>query len=105
MTKIENVVLVHGAWADGTSWSRVIPKLEARGLHVTAVQMPLTSLEEDVAAVERALALVDGATLLVAHSYGGVVITQAGNNPKVAGLVYVASFCLLYTSPSPRDTR
>ena len=88
---VTNVVLVHGAWADGSSWSKVIPLLEAKGLHVVAVQLPLTSLAEDVATVNRALALEDGAVLLVAHSYGGVVITQAGNDPKVAGLVYVAA--------------
>ena len=88
---VTNVVLVHGAWADGSSWSKVIPLLEAKGLHVVAVQLPLTSLAEDVATVNRALALEDGPVLLVAHSYGGVVITQAGNDPKVAGLVYVAA--------------
>jgi len=88
---VTNIVLVHGAWADGSSWSKVIPLLEAKGLHVAAVQLPLTSLADDVAAVNRALALEDGPVLLVAHSYGGVVITQAGNDPKVAGLVYVAA--------------
>ena len=88
---VTNIVLVHGAWADGSSWSKVIPLLEAKGLHVVAVQLPLTSLADDVAAVNRALALEDGPVLLVAHSYGGVVITQAGNDPKVAGLVYVAA--------------
>jgi pimeloyl-ACP methyl ester carboxylesterase len=89
---VTNVMLVHGAWADGSSWSKVIPLLEARGLHVVAVQLPLTSLAEDVATVQRAIALEDGPLLLVAHSYGGVVITQAGNDPKVAGLVYIAAF-------------
>ena len=89
---VTNVVLVHGAWADGSSWSKVIPVLAAKGLHVDAVQLPLTSQAEDVAAVQRAIARVDGRLLLVAHSYGGAVITQAGNNPKVAGLVYVAAF-------------
>jgi pimeloyl-ACP methyl ester carboxylesterase len=88
---VTNIVLVHGAWADGSSWSKVIPLLEAKGLHVVAVQLPLTSLADDVATVNRALALEDGPVLLVAHSYGGVVITQAGNDPKVAGLVYVAA--------------
>src|SRR4051795_6094867 len=86
-----NVVLVHGAWADGSSWSKVIPLLEARGLHVVAVQNPLTSLADDVAATKRAIALQDGPVLLVGHSYGGVVITEAGNDPKVVGLVYVAA--------------
>jgi pimeloyl-ACP methyl ester carboxylesterase len=89
---VHNIVLVHGAWADGSSWSKVIPLLEAKGLHVVAVQIPLTSLADDVATVQRAIALEDGPLLLVAHSYGGVVITQAGNDPKVAGLVYVAAF-------------
>src|SRR5215472_19348457 len=89
---VTNIVLVHGAWADGSSWSKVIPLLEAKGLHVDAVQMPLTSQADDVASVQRAIARVDGPLLLVAHSYGGAVITQAGNDPKVAGLVYVAAF-------------
>jgi pimeloyl-ACP methyl ester carboxylesterase len=89
---VTNVVLVHGAWADGSSWSKVIPLLEARGLQVVAVQLPHTSLADNVATVRRAIALVDGPLLLVAHSYGGVVITEAGNDPKVAGLVYVAAF-------------
>jgi pimeloyl-ACP methyl ester carboxylesterase len=89
---VKNIVLVHGAFADGTSWARVIPLLEAHGYHVVAVQNPLTSLSEDVAATRRAIALQDGAVLLVAHSWGGVVITQAGDNPKVAGLVYVSAY-------------
>ena len=88
----KNVVLVHGAWVDGSSWSKVIPLLEAKGLHVVSVQIPLTSLADDVAATDRALALIDGPVILVGHSYGGVVITQAGNNPKVKGLVYIAAF-------------
>jgi pimeloyl-ACP methyl ester carboxylesterase len=89
---VRNVVLVHGAWADGSSWAKVIPLLEAAGLRVVAVQNPLTSLQDDVAAVQRALALQDGPVLLVGHSYGGAVITEAGTDPKVAGLVYVAAF-------------
>ena len=89
---VRNVLLVHGAWADGSSWSKVIPLLEAKGLKVTAVQLPLTSLADDVATVKRAFALEDGPFLLVGHSYGGSVITEAGNDPKVAGLVYVAAF-------------
>jgi pimeloyl-ACP methyl ester carboxylesterase len=89
---VSNVVLVHGAWADGSSWSKVIPLLEAKGLHVDAVQLPLTSQADDVATVQRAIARVDGRLLLVAHSYGGAVMTQAGNDPKVSGLVYVAAF-------------
>lgn len=89
---VRNVVLVHGAWADGSSWSKVIPLLQEKGLHVTAVQLPLTSLADDVETVRRALALEDGPTLLVGHSYGGSVITEAGNDSKVVGLIYVAAF-------------
>jgi pimeloyl-ACP methyl ester carboxylesterase len=88
---VTNIVLVHGAWADGSSWSKVIPLLAARGLHVVAVQLPHTALADNVATIQRAMALVDGPLLLVAHSFGGVVITEAGNDPKVAGLVYVAA--------------
>jgi pimeloyl-ACP methyl ester carboxylesterase len=87
-----NVVLVHGAFADGSSWSKVIPLLQAKGLKVTAVGIPLTSFADDVAATRRAIAAQDGPTVLVGHSYGGVVITEAGNDPKVASLVYVAAF-------------
>ena len=86
-----NVVLVHGAWADGSSWSEVIPLLQKAGLHVTAVQNPLTSLADDVAATRRALALQDGPTVLVAHSWGGTVISEAGTDPKVSALVYLAA--------------
>ncbi len=88
----KNVILVHGAWADGSSWSKVIPLLEAKGLNVVAVQLPLTSLADDAATVQRAIALETGPVLLVGHSYGGAVITEAGNDPKVSGLVYVAAF-------------
>ena len=91
-TALKNILLVHGAWADGSSWSKVIPLLISRGFHVTAVQLPLTGFSDDVATVERALALEDGPVLLVGHSYGGSVISEAGNDPKVAGLVYVAAF-------------
>jgi pimeloyl-ACP methyl ester carboxylesterase len=91
-TVVKNIVLVHGAFADGTSWSKVIPLLEAEGYHVVAVQNPLTSLADDVAATMRAIALQDGPVILVGHSWGGAVITQAGNDPKVAGLVYVAAY-------------
>ena len=89
---VKNVLLVHGAWVDGSSWSKVIPLLQAKGLHVVSVQIPLTSLADDVAATDRAIASSDGPVRLVGHSYGGVVITQAGNNPKVKGLVYIAAF-------------
>ncbi len=89
---ITNVLLVHGAWADGSSWAKVIPLLEAKGLHVVAVQIPLTSFADDVAATQRAVARQSGPVLLVGHSYGGAVITEAGNSSAVAGLVYVAAF-------------
>lgn len=88
---IDNVVLVHGAYADGSSWSEVIERLQKAGLHVTSVQNPLTSLADDAAATQRAIALQDGPTILVGHSWAGTVISQAGNDPKVAGLVYVAA--------------
>ena len=86
-----NVVLVHGAWADGSSWAEVIPLLQAAGLKVTAVQNPLTSLADSLAETRRALALQDGPTVLVAHSWGGTVISEAGTDPKVTSLVYVAA--------------
>jgi pimeloyl-ACP methyl ester carboxylesterase len=86
-----NVVLVHGAYADGSSWSQVIERLQAAGLNVTSVQNPLTSLSDDVAATRRALALQDGPTILAAHSWGGTVISEAGLASNVTGLVYVAA--------------
>ena len=90
--KVKNVVLVHGAWADGSGWHRVHDLLRAKGYAVSIVQNPLTSLAADVAAVQRVLTRQNGPALLVGHSYGGVVITEAGNAPNVAGLVYVAAF-------------
>ena len=86
------VVLVHGAFADGSSWSKVISLLQARGYQVVAVQNPLTSLADDVAATDRVINQQTQPVVLVGHSWGGVVITQAGNNPKVGALVYVAAF-------------
>src|ERR1700683_2614010 len=86
-----NVVLIHGAWADGSSWAEVIPRLQAAGLHVTAVQNPLTSVEDSVAETRRVLAQQDGPTVLVAHSWGGTVISETGIDPKVTALVYVAA--------------
>lgn len=86
------VILVHGAWADGSSWQRVIPLLLAADVPVVAVQNPTTSLADDVAATARTLATVAGPVVLVGHSWGGAVITQAGNDPKVKALVYVAAF-------------
>ncbi len=90
-TGVRNIVLVHGAFADGSSWSNVIPILQARGFTVTAVQNPLTSLKDDVAATKRAIDNQDGRVLLVGHSWAGAVITQIGTDPKVAGLVFVAA--------------
>jgi len=90
--KGKNVVLVHGAFADGSSWDKVIPLLEARGLHVVAVQNPLSSLADDAAATKRAIDQQSGPVVLVGHSWGGVVISQAGNDDKVKALVYVAAF-------------
>ncbi|MBW8759370.1 MAG: alpha/beta hydrolase [Burkholderiales bacterium] len=87
-----SVVLVHGAFADGSDWARVIPLLQARGVRVTAVQNPLTSLADDVAATKRAIDAAPGKVVLVGHSWGGTVITQAGAGDKVAGLVYVSAF-------------
>ncbi|MEC4593389.1 alpha/beta hydrolase [Nitrospirillum amazonense] len=88
---VHNVVLVHGAWADGSSWNEVIKILQAKGLHVTAVQNPLTSLAESDAATRAVLAQQDGPTVLVAHSWGGTVISDVGTDPKVTALVYVAA--------------
>lgn len=86
-----NVVLVHGLYADGSSWLRVIPRLQQAGLNVTAVQNPLRSLAEDCEFTRRALAQQTGPTVLAAHSYGGEVITQTGVDPKVSALVYCAA--------------
>src|SRR6267378_2258693 len=89
--KVHNVVLVHGAYADGSSWSEVIPLLQRAGLHVASVQNPLTSFADDVEATRRVLALQDGPTVLVGHSYAGMVISETGTDPKVTALVYVAA--------------
>ena len=86
------VVLVHGAFADGSSWSKLIPLLQAKGLKVVAVQNPLTSLADDVTFANRAIDAQTGPVVLVGHSWGGTVITQAGGNDKVKALVYVAAF-------------
>jgi pimeloyl-ACP methyl ester carboxylesterase len=87
-----NIVLVHGAWADGSGWRAIHDLLSERGFHVSIVQNPLTSFADDVAAADRVVARQEGATLLVGHAYGGAVITQAGNAANVTGLVYVAAF-------------
>jgi len=86
------VVLVHGAFADGSSWDKVIPLLQAKGLKVVAVQNPLTSLADDVAAAQRVIDAQTGRVVLVGHSWGGTVITEAGTSDKVKALVYVAAF-------------
>ena len=89
--RVRNIVLVHGAWADGSGWRGVYDILVKDGYTVSVVQEPETSFQEDVAATKRVLALQDGPSILVAHSYGGSVITEAGTDPSVAGLVYVAA--------------
>ena len=89
---VKNVVLVHGGFVDGSGWEGVYKILKKDGYNVTIVQNPTTSLADDVAATRRALAAQNGPVILVGHSYGGVVITEAGNEPKVAGLVYIAAF-------------
>jgi pimeloyl-ACP methyl ester carboxylesterase len=90
-TKARNVVLVHGLFADGSCWSEVIARLQPAGLNVTAVQNPLTTLPEAVASAERVLARQDGATVLVGHSFAGMIVTEAGVHPSVSALVYVAA--------------
>ena len=89
---VKNVVLVHGGFVDGSGWEGVYQTLKKDGYTVTVVQNPTTSLADDVAVTKRALAAQDGPAILVGHSYGGVVITEAGNDPRVAGLVYIAAF-------------
>ncbi|MES2161143.1 MAG: alpha/beta hydrolase [Pseudomonadota bacterium] len=88
---VHNVVLVHGAYADGSCWNDVIARLQKAGMHVTSVQNPLTSLADDAEATRRVLALQDGPTILVGHSWAGTVISETGNDPKVAALVYLAA--------------
>jgi pimeloyl-ACP methyl ester carboxylesterase len=89
--KAQNVVLVHGLFADGSCWSEVIARLQSKGINVTAVQNPLTSLGDAVEATQRVLALQDGPTALVAHSFGGMIVTEAGVDPKVSAVVYIAA--------------
>lgn len=90
--EVQNIVLVHGANVDGTTWRDVYDRLTAEDYLVTVVQLPLTSVEDDVAAVQRNLDVQDGPVLLVGHSYGGVVISESGADPDVKGLVYIAAF-------------
>jgi pimeloyl-ACP methyl ester carboxylesterase len=95
MSELPNIVLVHGAWADGSCWSDVIKALQSDGYQVTAPQFPQTSLAADVARLRQVLGRLDGPAILVGHSYGGQIITALGaDEPKVAGLVYIAAFAL-----------
>src|ERR1700675_1697358 len=89
--KARNIVLVHGLFADGSCWSEVIARLQPKGFHVTSVQNPLTTLPEAVAAAARVLAAQDGPTVLVGHSFSGMIVTEAGIDPKVSAVVYVAA--------------
>ena len=91
VTRARNVVLVHGLFADGSSWSEVIPILQAAGLNVTSVQNPLTTLEAAVAQTEKVLSRQDGPTVLAGHSFSGLIVTQAGIHPKVSAVVYIAA--------------
>jgi pimeloyl-ACP methyl ester carboxylesterase len=110
-----NIVLVHGAWADGSCWSSVIERLQADGYHVTAPQFPMTALADDLARLRQVLDLQDGPTIVAAHSYGGQIMTALGADaPNVAGLVYIAAFgldegeslgALLSQGPTPRRWR
>ena len=92
MANVKNIVLVHGGFVDGSGWEGVHAILTKAGYRVTVVQNPTNSLEDDVAVTKRAIAAQDGPVILVGHSYGGVVITETGTDPKVAGLVYIAAF-------------
>lgn len=103
MGSTPTIILVHGAFADGSSWGRVIPRLQAEGLAAVAVQNPLVSLDDDVAHVQRAIDRTKGPVLLVGHSWGGAVITQIGDQERVTGLVYVAAFAP-DAGQSPNDT-
>jgi pimeloyl-ACP methyl ester carboxylesterase len=90
--KVKNIILVHGAFADGSGWEGVYKILAAKEYTITVLQYPMTSLEDDVAALNRAIDKQDGPTVLVGHSYGGTIVTEAGVSPKVSALVYVAAF-------------
>jgi pimeloyl-ACP methyl ester carboxylesterase len=90
--KLSNIVFVHGAWANASAWTKVLPLIESLKFKLIAVQLPLTSLADDARTLRRAIALVDGPTLLVGHSYGGAVITEAGCDERIVALLYVAGF-------------
>jgi pimeloyl-ACP methyl ester carboxylesterase len=92
MSGIESIIFAHGAWANSSAWVKVLPLLDGAGVELVAASLPLSSLADDVAALKRAIALAKGPVLLVGHSYGGAVITEAGTDSKVAGLVYVTGF-------------
>src|SRR6195952_1244811 len=91
IARVQNVVLVHGLFADGSCWAEVIARLQPKGLRVTAVQNPLTTLQAGVEATQRVLALQQGPTVLVGHSFSGMIVTEAGVDPGVSALVYVAA--------------
>src|SRR5258706_15177710 len=103
MSSLPNIVFVHGAWAEGSSWSAVIQRLQKDGFNVTAPQVPLTKLADDVARLREVLARQDGPTVVVGHSYGGQVVNAArASAPNVTGLVYNAGFCLAQGEPVDR---
>src|ERR1700745_1708029 len=91
---VKNIVLVHGAWVNGSGWKPVYDILTKDGYHVSIAEHPLTSFNDDVTAVKRIVDMQDGPTILVGHSYGGAIVTDVGNDPKVAGLVYIAAHAL-----------
>src|SRR5258708_34339929 len=91
---VKNIVLVHGAWVNGSGWKPVFEILVKDGYHVSVAEHPLTSFNDDLTAVKRVLAMQEGPTILVGHSYGGAIITDVGNDPKVVGLVYIAAHAL-----------
>lgn len=90
-TPVKNIVLVHGAFADGSSWAKVVPLLQEKGFNVIAVQNPLSSLADDVDATKRVISQQKGPVILVGHSWAGMVVSEAGNDPQVAGLVYIGA--------------
>ena len=101
-SKVNNIVLVHGGFVDGSGWQGVYGILKSKGYNVSIVQNPTITLADDVAATNRSIDAQDGPVVLVGHSYGGVVITEAGNNPKVARLAYIAAFAPEAASQSRR---